>query len=268
MGTGWDLRQRIGMPVPVTVAEGYDPQVKPTTDQLWELLCGGSQVPLETIREHPHGLVPDLPPVVVAPDTRPDDGQRLALADPYMTAELAAIADEMLASRTAGRPGPAAEHTADGRELPYLLISRRLKHFHNSWGQTLAGHRLHYGGNPLRVNPDDMAELGLADGHQVRLVSARGTVIAYVEAEAELRRGVVSMAHAWGASDGAGDPRVDGANTSMLVDAETALSQFIGIPRQSAIPVRLEPLAPASAGINNPSDAGSSSKSASGSPRS
>lgn len=251
MGTGWDLRQRIGMPVPITVSEGYDPTVKPTTDELWELLCGGSQVPLETVRQHPHGLVPDLPPVYVQPDTRPDDGQRLALADPHMTGELAAIADEMRTSRAAGRPGPARERAADGRELPYLLVSRRLKHFHNSWGQTLPGHRQHYGGNPLRVNPGDLAGLGLRDGDQVRVVSARGTVTACVEPEAELRPGVVSMAHAWGANDGAGDPRVDGANTGMLVDAATALSQFIGIPRQSAIPVLLEPLGPAS-GTHSP----------------
>lgn len=267
MGTSWDLRQRIGLPVPVTVRAGYDPAVKPTTDELWELLCGGSQVPLATVRQHPHGLVPDLPPVYVQPDTRPDDGQRLALADPHMTAELTVIADEMRSNCAAGRTGPVREQAADGRELPYLLVSRRLKHFHNSWGQTLADHRRHYGGNPLRVNPDDMADLGLADGHQVRVISARGAVIACVEAEAELRRGVVSMAHAWGASNGAGDPRVDGANTSMLVDAGTALSQFIGIPRQSAIPVRLEPLGPAG---DRPADTVedlSSSKSASGSHR-
>ncbi|MBL7511906.1 molybdopterin-containing oxidoreductase family protein, partial [Frankia nepalensis] len=136
MGTQWDLRGRIGMPVPINVADTFDPRVKPTTEQLWEILCTGSRIPLATLREHPHGLAPELPPVVVRPDERLDDGQRLALADPLMIDELAAVAAERTAvgpapGQPTGRRRAGTTPPADAQDLPYLLISRRLSRYHN-----------------------------------------------------------------------------------------------------------------------------------------
>lgn len=224
MGTPWDLRQRIGMPVPIDVGGELPVDRKPTTEQLWELLCGGTSIPLKELRKYPHGYGPvDREPVYVQPAPE-GEGARLELADVSMMDELAELSVP-------------ADSTPD---FPLRLISRRLAHFHNSWGQTLEGERAHYGGNPLRMHPDDMAACGVEDQEYVEVISERGVILAPVECERELRPGVVSMAHCWGS----GEPETDlgplGANTGALVDNSREFSQVVGMPRQSAVPVRIE----------------------------
>jgi hypothetical protein len=49
------------------------------------------------------------------------------------------------------------------------------------------------------------------------------------------------MSHAWGGNPGEDDdPAVMGANTGRLVASDQAFDKYTGIPRMSAIPVRLE----------------------------
>jgi hypothetical protein len=60
-----------------------------------------------------------------------------------------------------------------------------------------------------------------------------------VNGEQELRSSVVSMSHCWGGIDPQADPLVEGACTNELVDNTAPISQVVGMPRQSAIPVRI-----------------------------
>jgi hypothetical protein len=47
------------------------------------------------------------------------------------------------------------------------------------------------------------------------------------------------MSHCWGGIDPQADPLVEGACTNELVDNTAPISQVVGMPRQSAIPVRI-----------------------------
>jgi anaerobic selenocysteine-containing dehydrogenase len=225
MGTPWDLRQRIGMPVPIDVTGELSADSKPSTEMLWELLCGGSSIPLAELERHPHGYAPELTPVTIEPgqSTKPN---RLELADISMLAELGDVRREPQAS-----PG-----------FPYRLVSRRLSRFHNSWGQTLPKNRERYGGNPLRMHPEDMAREHLSDEDTVRITSSRGSVVATAVAESSLRPGVVAMAHCWGSEQDESELGPLGANTNRLVDNSRGSSQIIGMAVQSAIPVRVAQL--------------------------
>jgi anaerobic selenocysteine-containing dehydrogenase len=52
--------------------------------------------------------------------------------------------------------------------------------------------------NPLHMNPDDAARLGLAEGARVTCRSAHGVVEATLAYDVDLMPGVVSMTHGWG----------------------------------------------------------------------
>ena len=59
MGTPWDLTARIGLPIPLNLREeaaDTPSTAKPTSWDLWNLLCSGGRVTLEELSQHPHGL--------------------------------------------------------------------------------------------------------------------------------------------------------------------------------------------------------------------
>ena len=103
--------------------------------------------------------------------------------------------------------------------------------------------------NPAFLHPDDLAELGLAPGDAARLESDRGAVLAVVDADPTLRRGCVSMTHAYGdvlAGDAAF--REAGTNTSRLTRVDADYDRITGMPRMSNVAVSITP-APAPSGI-------------------
>jgi anaerobic selenocysteine-containing dehydrogenase len=85
-----------------------------------------------------------------------------------------------------------------------------------------------------------MRRLGLIHGDIVEIESARATIRGVVETAPDVRPGCVSMTHAWGLAPGEDDdPRLAGVNTGRLTAADQDFDPYTGIPRMSAIPVRL-----------------------------
>jgi anaerobic selenocysteine-containing dehydrogenase len=175
-------------------------------------------VTLEELARHPHGLSLEIEPQFV--EESGDPGDKLDLGNPLMMGEL---------ERATLTPLD---------DWPFHLVSRRMWEYHNSWGQDIATMREKMRVNPAFVHPDDLAALGVASGDRIRITSAAGNVEAEAREAPELRRGVVSMAHCWGDALGS-DASTVGSNTNRLVD-HTEPSLFVGIPRMSAIGVRLE----------------------------
>ena len=90
------------------------------------------------------------------------------------------------------------------------------------------------------MNPADMAALGLGAGDIVEIESVRAAIRGVVEPAPDVRPGCVAMTHAWGAAPGEDDdPRIAGANTGRLTAVDRDFDRWSGIPRMSAIPVRL-----------------------------
>ena len=89
----------------------------------------------------------------------------------------------------------ALKHTAP----PFRLITLRTNYMHNSWYQNVANlKRGQHDHNPLHMNPQDMASLGLADGDHLILKNEYGEVMAQARGDDSLRPGVVAMTHGWG----------------------------------------------------------------------
>jgi anaerobic selenocysteine-containing dehydrogenase len=226
----WELASRMG--TEVKLPGGALPlDTRPDTDAVLDLVAAHARVSLDAVRTHPHGaLFPSDEPVVV----KPNQGEvkpALSLATPEMLDSLADVLSEAVDEAAQGAPASGFSHR---------LISRRLREVCNSVGRELPSLRAKRPFNPAYMHPDDLAAIGVADGALVEIESARARVRAIVEASEDIRPGVVSMAHAWGALPGE-DDLVEGTGTSTarLIDNARDYDPISGIPVQSAIPVNV-----------------------------
>jgi len=132
----------------------------------------------------------------------------------------------------------AARPEADG--FDFRLISRRSKHRYNSNGHISEFLKKKMPTNPAFFNPDDLAALGVADGAVIEIASRVASIHAVASASDKVRRGVISMSHAWGNDDAGKDDVIGiGASTNRLIDDAVDMDTITGMPVQSAIPVRV-----------------------------
>ena len=201
-----------------------DMQSPPTTDDILQALTRHGRVPLEEVKQHPAGAVFPDPAVVVAPAEKDWQG-RLDAGNNYMLKDLAELA---------------AAVGADS-EWPFRLISRRQINVLNSTGRDIPGQNHGKTYNPAYMHPEDIAALGLHSGDPINLRSSRASIPAVVEADPNLRRGLVSMSHSWGGAPDTDDQfRQVGACTGRLVSDNQDYEKYTAMPRLSNIPVQVE----------------------------
>jgi anaerobic selenocysteine-containing dehydrogenase len=226
----YGLAQRLG--TPIKLAGGtLDLEVKPTSDDVLDLLYAKSRVPLSEVRKHDGGHIYDMEPIHVLPADPESTGRFTVAPKPLMT-EL----ETVLAEATS------AEQVADfDPEVHTLrLISRRLRHVLNSTGQHISGLRAKGGTNHAYMNSADVESRGLRDGDLVDISSPRASIRGVVAVSDDLRPGVVSMSHSWGGvpADDA-SVREIGSPTGRLADLRS-YDPITGIPCMSAIPVSVQ----------------------------
>jgi anaerobic selenocysteine-containing dehydrogenase len=211
----FELGRYMGLPLAFR-GQPLDMTSPPTTDQLLEAFVAKSRVPLDEIKQHPHGAIfPDPKPLA---DPKPSDWpHRLQLAAAPMMQELNEIG--------AGLPSRA---TVGDQEYPWLLVTRREHAVYNSVGQRLPALRKRLAYNPVYVHPEDAGALGLADEMPIDIESRHGRTRARVRLADDIRRGVISLAHGF-----------EEANPAALIDDASSFDALSGLPRMSAIPVRL-----------------------------
>jgi len=122
----------------------------------------------------------------------------------------------------------------------FRLISRRSKHRYNSNGHTLPHLKEKMPTNPAFFNPEDLAALSVNDGEMVEISSPLASIFAIGKASDKVRRGVISMSHAFGDDDaGKDDVMTQGSSTNRLISDDTDIDPITGQAIQSAIPVRV-----------------------------
>jgi anaerobic selenocysteine-containing dehydrogenase len=235
----YELARRMGLQLAYR-GQPIDMEHAPTTEELMEQFVRRSRVPLDLVKQHPHGhLYPDPQPFAEAREA--DWPHRLQLGDATMLGQLQQVAARLTSPAVVARPhawsaatGPAAD---DAIEL--LLVSRREHAVYNSVAHHLPALRRRRPFNPAYVNPADAQRLGLEEGGVVEIESSVGRVNAVLQVAPDVRQGVVSMAHGFDPLAGAGLS----ASTAALVDDENDYEPLSGLPRMSAVPVRLRRLA-------------------------
>ncbi|TMK58106.1 MAG: hypothetical protein E6G60_16075 [Actinobacteria bacterium] len=208
-----------------------DMENEPTTDELFEIMCRGSSVPLDEVKKYPHGHVFEERQEERVGPRDPDYDARLDVGNSRMLEDLAALAARDQATVTG---------LDDDRT--FLLIGRRENRVINSFGRTFPDLMRGRSYNPAFMHPDDLERLGVAPGDAVEIRSEHDCVVTVAEADADLRRGVVSISHGFGRNPGEHeDPRVDGANTNRLLRADAEFDPITGMPRMGAVPVSVVP---------------------------
>jgi len=225
----YGLAQRMGLSLSFA-GEPLDMRLKPTTDELFELLCQGSRIPLDEVKRYPHGHIWSDPSITVLPRSENCD-ERLDVGNAIMLDELAEV-----------RAEPVTSHGgyADNLRFSHRLVSRRLNEVYNSSGRDIPRLVRNHRYNPAYMNPADLEALGLHAGDVVEISSDHATIIGVVEEAEDVRPGVVSMAHAFGDA-----PEYDrkvftiGSNTGRLTSVDRDYDPRTGMPRMSAIPVNI-----------------------------
>lgn len=179
---------------------------------------------LERLKANPHGidlgpLQPRIPEVLRTPSGT------IELAPEPIVADVARLRDAL--GRTAGG---------------FLLIGRRHLRSNNSWMHNLPA--LAGGSNrcTLQIHPDDAADLGLTDIAVIK--GPGGELLAPVEVNDGIRRGVVSLPHGWGHDRGGTGQELaasrPGVNVNQLNDG-THLDPLSGTAVLNGIPVDIAP---------------------------
>jgi anaerobic selenocysteine-containing dehydrogenase len=227
----WGLAHRMRTPLRLENGRALDLDLKPTSDAYLDLTHADARVPLAEVRRHPGGaLFPPPAPVQVEP-ARPGHDARMDLGPVAVMDQLRDIRREPL------DPDEGFTHR---------LISRRMLEVYNSTGDHLPGLRRRWPYNPAFLHPADLRTLGVRPGDVVRIDSDHDFIYGVAEAATDVLPGVVSMAHAHGDVPELDDQvRAIGSTTGRLVTCERDFEPMSGIPRQSAIPVRVRALTPA-----------------------
>lgn len=239
----YGLAQRMGYQLSLHAAPAYrvmpppkgtptfpplDMARKPTSDELLELMTARARVPLAEVKRHPHGahFPPEEPVVVEAKDAGWEG--RLQVGHPLMMRDL----------RAAHGVDDVAAAVAEG--FPFRLLVRRMHQINSSLHTPAIDRGRPY--NPAFVHPDDLARLGVADGDEVDIVSARATVRAIVAGDTTLRPGLVSMAHCFGGGPDDDDRvREIGSAANRLLSADQVFEPYTGQPLMSNVPVDIRP---------------------------
>ncbi len=157
---------------------------------------------------------------------RTPDG-KIELAIPEMLSELQLLT---------GAPPPATNP-----QFPFVLSAGERRSFTANTIYRDPAWRKRDTGGALRINPDDAARLGLADGGRARLTTRRGSVEATVELAAAMQPGHVSLPNGFGLDypDDAGRPVMAGVPTNELTASEDRDS-FAGTPWHKHVPAQVE----------------------------
>ncbi|OCB57400.1 molybdopterin-binding oxidoreductase [Mycobacterium vulneris] len=179
---------------------------------------------MERLKANPHGI--DLGPLKPrVPEVLRTPSGRIELAPEPIVADVARLREAL--GRTAGG---------------FLLIGRRHLRSNNSWMHNLPA--LSGGSNrcTLQIHPDDAADLGLTDIAVIK--GPGGELLAPVEVDDGMRRGVVSLPHGWGHDRGGTGQQLaashPGANVNQLNDG-THLDPLSGTAVLNGIPVDIAP---------------------------
>jgi anaerobic selenocysteine-containing dehydrogenase len=228
----WELARRLG--TPIQTARGPLPMdVKPDKFTVLEHITHGCRVPLARVREETRDggrVFADATLHVEAADA--GASARFELVPDGIAAELRAVR---------GEPLDPAGRAIDARwPATHLLVNRRTRQFFNSTGQDLERLRVKGITNYAHMHPDDLATLAIDDDTVVEISTAHATLLGVARASPDIKRGVISMAHAFGArGEDSASVRAHGASTNRLVDDEHGYDPITGACRQSAIPVRV-----------------------------
>ncbi len=237
----YGLAQRMGLALEVRPVDFNGPtgatmpipmDVKPTADELLELLTTKARIPLAEVKQFPQRR--GVRGAVVGGAAQ--DGRLGGAPRARQRADDAR-------SRRDERAPDRRSRVVGRRRLPVPPRRPRMNTRYNSGGMTAPRLQAQERTNPAFMHPDDLARARVARAATIaEISSARATILGVVEADETLRRGLVAMSHAWGdVEEHDEEVREIGGNTSRLIDVADQWDPYSGQPIMSNIPVAVRP---------------------------
>ena len=229
----WALAKRLGRTITYNGVRPLDMAHRPTTDELLDLVLHGAPHDLAKLKANPHGFHADI----VQQAVLPADPETHGKFEPMPSD----VADEL--RRFLAESGAPGQWRRDGRSFTHLLSTRRMRDLFNSNGRFVETVRKRTPFNPAFLHPDEFALLGISPGDKVEIESAHGRVVAIVDADPDLRQGVVALAHGWGDPPGSNaNVEQSGTPVNRLIDTNRNFEAVNSMPHMSAVPVNIVPL--------------------------
>jgi len=196
------------------------------TDELLALTAKDAPIDFEDLKRAERGVFLDHERVVVEPGD-PQSPHRFSLTPTDVLTELAEVEARLFVPPLGDDP------------FRYRLAVRRLRDANNSAGLSLPSIKSRVPFNPAYMNPEDMRDEGFAEGEMLEVASRHGTIEARAKADPDLRRGVVSIPHGFGALPRAGAKYDDvGSSTNRLTSLDDDAREAINaMPHMTGIPV-------------------------------
>lgn len=224
----WGLAKRLGLTLEYK-GEALDMEAAPTTDQLLELRCRGSVVPLDEIKRHPEGKVYDL-------------DQTVQPAPPDATGRFDVMPDDVFGElQSVVREGGREQRLTKGGFTHQLQV-RRVREINNSMAMWVPAVHRRMPTNWAAMHPADLEVLGVAPESTVTIRSEHGAIPAVVRPDETIRPGVVSMTHSWGGLPGEEGDHEPGVNVNLLISSEHYVEPINAMVRMTAIPVSITPV--------------------------
>ncbi len=228
----WGVADRMGLKLDIP---GIPVDRKPTTDEMLDGIHATARIPLDEIRQYPGGHVwgeREAKVGGVIPNMIGHEDRKMAAGHPEVIAELR---------------GVRAEPVIDGggyeidEKAAFRLITYRMKEVYCTQGHDLPSLRAKRSFNPVLMNPEAMASLGVKDGDRVKLDSGFGEVVGIVEASDDIAPGTVALAFGWGDPSDDRDVREKGCNVQRLIPDDERYDPITGLALFTAIPVNISP---------------------------
>ena len=133
--------------------------------------------------------------------------------------------------------------TAVLSEFPLQLLSRRRRQTMNSWlGEITAARHRNLTAGRIEIQPAVDAQLGIRDGHEVRVTSRTASLLATAAYSPDIRADTAVIEQGWGSrvfDPGSGHSQAQGVNRNVLV-ANDDLDPLSSVPRLNGSPIRIE----------------------------
>ena len=227
----WALAKRLGITMN-SLGVDMDMEKPLVTDDLLRIVARNAPMPFEELQKHEMGIYLTMDKQFAEPgNPGPDDN--FTVCPPDVFAEMKELAAENFVE---------AIFVSNGERATHRFTVRRQRDMWNSIGRELPNTKRRVPYNPARMNPADIAEMGINSGDMIRVSSEVTTIEVIVEADETLRRGILSMTHGYGTLPEENDYKRDGIAANMLISTDRKHVQTINaMPRMTAFAIHVSP---------------------------
>jgi anaerobic selenocysteine-containing dehydrogenase len=224
----WGLAKRLGLTL-TSLGAPLDMTRPPTADDVLAIVAERAHAPYDQIRRDPLGGFYEGEPQYAEPG-HPGPEDKFTVAPPDVVVDIEALAREDFQRDVIVSNGARATHK---------LTVRRQRHMWNSIGRELPATKQRVPYNPAFLNPQDLADLGVAPGGLIRVCSETTAVDMIAEADETLRPGVLSVVHGFGVLPEENEYQRDGVSVNIFISTDANLQTINAMPRMTSIPVAI-----------------------------